>query len=258
MTDNMSDQDYSGVNEPDESPLIYHLGELRSRLIRSLLVIFLLFVISMAFSADLIKILKWPLKRLGENFELNFIEVTEPFLVSLRVSLLSALIIAAPFWIYQVWRFAQPGLYLKERKYFSWFLLLSLFLFWLGVLFCFFIMLPLTLEFLIHFGKDFATAQLTLKSYISFFSTLVLGFGLAFQLPLVILILTLSGLITSESLVKARKYVIIGCFVFSALLTPPDWVSQVGLAVPLYLLYELGLFVVKFIEKKEDKAPMEV
>ena len=234
--------------------ILSHLSELRGAVIRSLWVIVAVFLIAMGLSEQLMVMLQYPLRVTDYPIKLGFIEVTEPFVVSLRAAFLCSVVVTAPYWIHQIWRFVAPGLYLKEKRCMAIMLILSWLLFWLGAVFCFFVMLPITLNFLVNFGEGFASPTLTLKSYISFLSLLIIGFGLVFELPLIIIILAAMGLISAESLKAARRYVLLGCFIFSAFLTPPDWISQVGMAIPTYLLYELAVTIVCQMEKRVQRT----
>ena len=235
----------------DVLPFMRHFSELRKRLLWALVSVLGAFFVCFSYSSELIHFLGLPLREvLGEDYLPGFKEVVEPFMVSLRVSFLSAVILSAPLWFYQFWKFLEPALYMKEKYgtliscVFSWLL------FWLGALFCFFLILPWTLDFLMNWGKDFAHVDLTIHSYTSFLTLLLLGFGVIFQLPLILIWCSFMGLVEAKHLKKARRYVILACFVVSAVLTPPDWISQVGMAVPIYILYEIALCMVWLLEKR--------
>lgn len=236
------------------APLVQHFAELRKRLLWCMIAIICFFFCAFSFSAELINLLAAPLRSiLGEEYLPGFKDVAEPFMVSLRVSFLTAVILASPLWFYQIWRFLEPALYIRERRWTLLSCIFSWLLFWLGILFCFLIILPFTLGFLIDWGQEFAVVDLTLRGYVSFLTLLLLGFGLIFQLPLVLIWLSLLELIQARDLRKARRYVILACFVVSALLTPPDWISQVGMAVPIYILYELAALAVLLLERKRSQ-----
>lgn len=233
-----------------ESPLIHHFAELRRRLLWAGVGISVAFFLCFSFSFHIITALLWPLRKvLGDSYVPGFKEVTEPFLVSLSVSLLSSVVLSAPWWLYQVWRFIEPALYSREKVRSLRFCGVSWLLFWLGAMFCFWVILPITLRFLVTWGDGFAAVDLTVQSYMSFVSRLILGFGIIFQLPVVLFVLSILGLVCGRDLKKARRYVVLACFVVSALLTPPDWISQVGMAVPLYVLYEGALWTVVWRER---------
>ena len=231
------------------APILSHVTVLRRAIIRYIIVLGAGFGLAMGFHSELIYVLQYPLRLMNYPLELGFIEVTEPFMVSIRVACLSAFIVSSPFLCYEIWRFVSPGLYLMERRHVLSLMLASWLLFTLGVTVCFLLVLPITLDFLVNYGSDFAAPTLTLSSYVSFLSMLIVGFGLVFELPLVLFILALMELITASDLKHARRYVLLGSFVCSAFLTPPDWISQVAMAVPIYLLYEIAIVIVGRLEK---------
>ena len=235
-------------------PFTKHLSELRKRLGYSLFSVFLMFLLGINFSEELIVILKYPLQFTSpENtLELSYISVTEPFVCSLKVALLFSIVLVSPIWIFQLWKFIAPGLFVIEKKIFAILFGLSVVLFWVGIVFCFLIALPLSLNFLINWGDNLAEFELTLANYLSFFVSLTLGFGIIFELPLIILSLGYFEIISLEDLKKIRRYIIVGCLVIASVLTPPDWVSQLAMAIPLYVLFELSILASRFIEKKRD------
>lgn len=250
--------DDGNVEEEASMSLYGHLDELRVRLVKSIAAIFILFGVALFFANDILEFLKQPvIEFLPEGKNLGFKDIVEPFMVTLKVSFLTALIAACPIWFYQFWKFIEPALYPKERKYILPFSIVSMLLFILGTSFCFWVILPMALEFLIEWGKEFAEPDITVHSYISFLTLMVIGFGLVFEAPLILVVLSLLGVVDAPMLVSARRYVIVGCFVVSALVTPPDWVSQIGMAIPLYVMFEIAIIVIKFISKKEPSETGE-
>ena len=190
---------------------------------------------------------------LPQGKDLGFKDIVEPFMVTIKVSLLVSIIAASPYWFYQFWKFVEPALYPSERKYILPFSVVSMFLFILGTAFCFWVIMPMALEFLISWGQQFAEPDITVQGYISFLTLLVIGFGLVFEAPLILVVLSLFGVINAKMLKSARRHVIVGCFVIAALITPPDWVSQIGMAVPLYFMFEIAILIILAMEKSRSK-----
>ena len=252
---NKSDKD--NQNNPDHLELkkmsfSEHFYQLRKRLIYSFIAILLVFFICLNYNDILLDVFKKPLNYFAKNqYELSYISITEPFIASLKISILSAIILCSPIWLYQVWKFLTPALFSHEKKVASRLFLASLFLFWLGIIFCFYILLPLSLNFLINWGDNLADFDLTLSNYLSFFSSLIIGFGLVFEIPLIIILLGYLGIISPQDLTKLRRYIILACFIIAAILTPPDWISQISMAIPLYILYEISLLTIKIMTRNK-------
>lgn len=258
----MSDQDPKKSPDDPESDASMsvweHLDELRARLVKSIAAIFLLFLGALFFSNEILEFLKIPVNDLlPEGKNLGFKDVVEPFMVTLKVSFLAALIASCPIWFFQFWKFIEPALYPEERKYIFPFSIASMVLFIVGTSFCFWVILPMALEFLIEWGKQFAEPDITVHGYVSFLTLMVIGFGLVFEAPLILVVLSLLGVVDYPTLVSARRYVIVGCFVVSAMVTPPDWISQIGMAVPLYFMFEVSLLIIKYLGRKKEKEDEE-
>lgn len=224
-----------------EMTLTEHLTELRSRLIKSILAIVIGALGSYFFADILIRYLTEPID------ELVFIKPTEAFFTYIKVSLLAGLIIALPVVLYQFWSFILPALQDREKKYLNILLPVSVILFAVGIAFCFFIVLPLGMRFLLDFGSIDLEPMISISYYISFLTSLILPFGLIFQLPLVINLLVKWGLVKLQSLTAFRKYIIVIIFVVSAILTPPDIITQLFMAGPLIILYEGSILIAKLI-----------
>lgn len=235
--------------------LLDHLSELRSRLFKSLVSVLVLFLISMAFSSQIINFLKGPL--IGAMPDVtNILHFTGPldvFLTSIKVSLLSSVVFSSPIWIFQFWKFIEPALYQNERRYILPFILISISLFLTGVLFCYYLILPIALEFLINLGKEVGTPMITIVDYISMIMVMIFGFGIVFEAPLILVLLAMLDLISAELLTKYRKFVIVGILFVGAVLTPPDPLSQIGMAIPLYFMYEISIIVIRFIKRPKAK-----
>lgn len=250
----MENNNENQSEEAASMSLFEHLDELRVRIVKSIIAVFILFAVAFYFVNDILEFLKLPVAEfLPKGKNLGFKDIVEPFMVSLKVSVLAAVIASCPYWFYQFWKFIEPALYPKERKYIVPFSLASMILFLSGTAFCFWVIMPMALEFLINWGKNFAEPDITIQGYISFLTIMILGFGLVFEAPLILVTLALFGILDSTMLSNARRYVIVGCFVIAALVTPPDWVSQIGMAVPLYFMYEIAIIIIKVLEKKEKE-----
>lgn len=232
-----------------EYTLVEHLTELRNRLIYSLAAVVVFAVISYNFSEWIFQIVRAPIQPYLPQGGLVFTAPTDKFMSYLKLSFFSGLILACPFWIYQLWRFIEPGLYNKERKYGHYFIGFGSILFLTGICFSYFLVLPLACQFLLSFGSDVDSPMITINYYLSFFVKLTLVFGLAFQMPLVLSILGLLGIVSSSLLRRFRRLAIVVISVAAALFTPPDIMSMVMLMGPLWFLYELSVWVVAFIEK---------
>ena len=228
------------MDEEEKLPLTEHLTELRDRLIRCFIAVFVGFVIAYIFKERLFQILTRPLIRVMQEGEtLIFTGIPEAFFTYLKVSLLAGLLLAAPVIIYQFWMFVAPGLYKKERRMMIPIVFVSAFFFIGGALFGYFIVFPFGFKFLLSFATENIQALPSMREYLSFSSKLLLAFGVVFELPIVITFLARLGLVTVPFLKKNRKYALLIFFAGSALLTPPDVVTQIMLSLPLMVLYEI-------------------
>ena len=223
---------------------VEQLLELRQVLLRCFLSVTLVFIGLLFYAKQLYTTLAQPLlKFLPENSQMIAIDVATPFLVPMKLALTLAIFISIPFVLYQLWKFIAPGLYQHEKKFFMPLFVGSLVLFYGGILFAYFIVLPLTFSFFIYSAPEGVLVMTDIASYLSFVLKMFFAFGLAFQIPVLILVLTKLKLISPEKLSQQRPYVIIGAFVVGMLLTPPDVISQTLLAIPLWLLFEAGLIL---------------
>lgn len=235
------------IGSDDKLPFTDHLDELRHRLIISVVTIGIAFAVSYAFSQQILILLQRPMPT-----RLVFIAPTEAFFVNLKVAFYAGLFLSVPLLLFQVWKFVAPGLYEHERKYSYPFLIISTVLFLIGGLFAYLVILPITLHFLISQGGELWTPNITLSNYLSFCMRLLLAAGLIFEFPVLMYFLAKIGVVTPEFLVKNRKYAILAAFIISAVLTPPDIFSQILLAVPLFLLFELSIFVARRVAARKD------
>jgi sec-independent protein translocase protein TatC len=256
----MSDQNQN--LEESKQPLLQHLIELRRRLIKSLLVISILFVISYIFANTIYNFLVQPYASAVEGEEgrrLIFTALHETFFTYLKVALFSSIFISLPYILTQIWIFIAPGLYKNEKHVVIPYLVATPLLFLLGSALVYYFIMPLAIKFFLSFetigGNGALPIQLEAKvnEYLSLIMRLIFAFGLSFQLPVLLTLLARVGFVSSYGLRKNRKFVIVGVFAVAAILTPPDPISQIGLGIPVLLLYEISIFAVKFIEKKKAK-----
>lgn len=247
----------AGPTSPTASMgIIDHLQELRGRLIRYIIVWFVLFFICWSFDRELAQIILAPLNTAlinsGESGKLITISLPEGFLAYLNVALVTALFLSSPYLFYQLWAFASPGLKHNEKKTVLPFALSSAALFCIGALFAYFVIFPVTFNFFINYAKEAASPEPSLRLYLGLALNMLLAFGFTFQLPLAILFLSKMGLVTPKKLVDKRKYAIVGAFILGAILTPPDPISQILMALPLIALYELSILMCKKIYKHKN------
>jgi len=240
--------------EEEKLPFTSHLEELRKRFIYSLIAVGICFLICYAFKEWLFKILTFPLVViLPEDSSMIFTSLPEAFFTYLKISLFGSLFLASPFVLYQIWKFISPGLYSSEKKYVFPFVFFSTIFFVGGSLFAYFVVFPFGFKFFVSFATEFIKPMLTLKEFLSFSCKILLAFGIIFELPIFMFFMARIGLVDSKMLSAKRKYAILFTFIVAALLTPPDIVTQILMAIPVMLLYEISIRVVKLGEKKEKK-----
>lgn len=246
-------------SELKDMPITAHLIELRNHLVRIFSAVLILFVGMIYFAKDLFYYFSLPLKNnLPQGAEMIATQVGSPFLTPIKLTLFVALFIAMPYVLHQVWQFIAPGLYKKEKKVAVPLLLSSILLFYAGVAFAYFLVLPGALKFLLLFAQDVVTPMTDITHYMDFALKLFLAFGVTFEIPIAVFILVLVGAVSTEALEDKRRYIVVGCFAISAVVTPPDGLSMIMLAVPMWLLFELGLFAAKsMIKNKKADAAVE-
>ena len=246
-------------NEDEKIPFTGHLEELRKRLVACFIAIGIGFVISYCFKEKLFEILSNPLiSVMGTDDKMIFTGLPEAFFTYLKVALLSGFMLAAPVVLYQFWMFVAPGLYQKERRLLIPIVFLSSVFFVGGALFGYFIVFPFGFKFFLGFASETIQPLPSMKEYLSFSAKLLLAFGLVFELPLIITFLAKLGLVSVDFLKKNRKYALILFFAGSAILTPPDVVTQIMMAVPLMLLYEISILGARVFGKKKAKESDKV
>lgn len=240
--------------DDQQQPLISHLVELRDRLLRAVLVVLLIALCLFPFSNDLYVFLSEPLLRhLPETSSMIATEVASPFLTPFKLTLSTAIMLAVPFLLYQLWAFVAPGLYDHERKLVFPLLFASTVLFFLGILFAFYVVFPLIFAFLTQAAPEGVAVMTDISSYLDFVLKLFFAFGLAFEVPIATVLLVWTGASSVESLREKRPYIIVGAFVIGMLLTPPDIISQTLLALPVWLLFELGLVSARWLPKRREQ-----
>ncbi len=251
------------VKDIDESraPLLEHLIELRTRLIHSLVAIVVLFMVGFYFAQDVYNFLVEPLfqiyRSLGQTDRMMvYTALHEAFFTQVKVALFSALFVSFPFVAAQIWMFVAPGLYKHEKGAFLPFLVLTPILFFTGAAFVYYVMFPVAWEFFLSFEQVGGEETMAIQSlpkvseYLSLVMKLIFAFGISFELPLLLTLLARVGLTTSKGLAEKRRYAVVMAFIAAAILTPPDPISQISLAVPIIVLYEVSILAVRLIEKR--------
>ena len=245
--------------EDKEMTLIEHLLELRDRLTKAVLAVIVLFLVLFPFANDLYLFIAEPLMRyMPQDGGMIATAVASPFLTPFKLSLVLAIYLAMPVILYQLWAFIAPGLYTHEKRLIGPLLFSSIFLFYAGGLFAYYVVFPLVFQFLTSTAPEGVTIATDISLYLDFVIKMFFAFGVAFEVPVVTVLLILTGMTSPEKLAHARPYIIVGAFVIGMLLTPPDVISQTLLAVPMWLLYELGVWIGALILKgrgEEEDAP---
>jgi sec-independent protein translocase protein TatC len=243
-----------------EGTLISHLLELRTRLLRATVAVGIAFVPLVFYSNQLFTLVAKPLiDKLPEGTSLIATSVVAPFMAPLKLSMIAALFVAMPYVLYQVWSFIAPGLYRHERRFALPLFLSSVVLFYTGVAFAYFVVFPLMFTFLTSTAPVGVRMMTDMSSYLDFVLLLFFAFGVAFEVPVAVVLLAATGMVKMESLTKQRGYVLLGIFIVAAILTPPDAVSQCFMAVPMYALYEIGIVLARYLVRQRavDKAAHE-
>lgn len=241
-----------------ELPLVAHLVELRDRLLRIVIAVAVLFLSMIYFANDLYELLASPLMaHLPSDSTMIATEVASPFFTPFKLTLVLSIFLAMPFMLYQFWGFIAPGLYQHEKKMVFPLLASSTGLFYLGGIFAYFVVFPLVFGFFTSVAPDGVAIMTDISKYLDFVLKMFFAFGLAFEVPIVTIVLVWAGITTPEGLKEKRPYIIVGVFVFAMLLTPPDAISQTLLALPMLLLFEAGLYFSRNFYKPEDEAGAE-
>jgi len=255
----VTEAEESAATEEDlaEGTLLSHLIELRGRLLKITGVVILLFVCMLPWAADIFTIASQPLMDVLPGGKMIATEVASPLITPFKLTFFVALFLAMPVVLYQVWAFVAPGLYKKERHFAIPLLGSSIFLFYLGVAFAYYLVFPLIFKFFTGIAPDGVEVQTDISKFLDFITTIIFAFGLAFEVPIATVLVVWTGLTSPKKLSKARPYVFLGAFVVGMFLTPPDIISQTLLAVPVYVLFELGILMSRIFAIREEEPEEE-
>jgi sec-independent protein translocase protein TatC len=235
-----------------QQTFITHLLELRDRLLRSALAWILIFVCLFPFANDLYSLLAQPLlNKLPQGGQMIATEVVTPFFVPIKVAMMSAFLIAMPYILYQVWAFIAPGLYRHEQRIILPLVSASVVLFLCGMAFAYFLVFPVVFGFIVKIAPQGVAVMTDINKYLDFVMTLFIAFGVTFEVPIVVIALAMMGVVEVRQFKEGRPYVIVGAFIIGAVFTPPDVISQIMLALPLWLLYELGVLIAGMLVKRQ-------
>jgi sec-independent protein translocase protein TatC len=241
----------------DEGTLLSHLVELRSRLLKLSAAIVFIFIGLLPFSADIFSLVSEPLRAVLPGNAMIATAPASPLLTPFKLTFYTALFAAMPVVLYQIWAFVAPGLYRKEQRFAIPLLASSVILFYLGIAFAYFVVFPLMFGFFTAVAPEGVEVQTDISQFLDFITTIVFAFGIAFEVPIATVLVVWTGLTTPKKLGKARPYVFLGAFVLGMFLTPPDIISQTLLAVPVYLLYELGILMSRFFTSRGEDEDEE-
>jgi sec-independent protein translocase protein TatC len=239
-----------------QETFLSHLIELRERLVRSIIAFAIACAPALYFSAELYDVLAHPLMQsLPQGSKMIATGVITPFLIPMKIAFMAAFLLVLPYVLYQAWAFVAPGLYSHEKKLVLPLVVSSTLLFLLGMVFCYFIVFGKVFAFIASFAPKSISVAPDIEAYFNFVLGMFMAFGLAFEVPVVVVVLVLAGIVTVEQLREWRGYVVVAIFVVAAVVTPPDVVSQIALAVPMCLLYEIGILVAQAVSKRRKAEP---
>ena len=242
------------INER-EMPFLDHLEEMRWRLFKSLISVFVLMLICWGFSDQLLEVLRYPGTQITPPLKMQVLKVQTVFMTKLEIALVAGIILGLPVIIYQVWQFMAPGLIKKEKKFLPIVIISTIICFLIGGLFAYFIIIPFALQFFMDLAPADIENNIALDFYIGFLLRIIVVFGVVFELPIISIILTKMGLLTPQFMRKYRRYALVLAFILGAILTPPDPSTQIMLAIPIVLLYEVSIFLSQiFSSKKKDET----
>ncbi|MFQ5549199.1 MAG: twin-arginine translocase subunit TatC [Woeseia sp.] len=257
MSDETRKQPADEEETLEEATLLSHLVELRSRLLKIAAAVLLVFFALVPWSRDIFALVSEPLRDVLPGNAMIATAVASPLLTPFKLTFFVALFIAMPIVLYQVWAFVAPGLYKKEKRFAMPLLASSIMLFYLGIAFAFFVVFPLMFTFFTAVAPDGVEVQTDISLFLDFITTIVFAFGIAFEVPIATVLIVWTGLISPGKLGRARPYVFLSAFIIGMLLTPPDIISQTLLAVPVYLLYEVGILMARIFAIREQEPGEE-
>ena len=247
------EREHDELIDATEQPFLSHIIELRARILRGALAVLVLFFPVYYFANDIYELVAAPLMaHLPEGSGMIATEVASPFLTPFKLAMFSAVFLGMPFLLHQLWAFVSPGLYMREKRFALPLLASSIMLFYAGMVFAYFLVFPLIFQFFASVTPVGVTMMTDINRYLDFVIKMFFAFGLAFEIPIATLLLVWSGLTTADSLARKRPYIVVGCFVVGMLLTPPDIISQVLLALPTWLLFEVGIILARITERQEQ------
>ena len=241
-----------------ELPLVQHLIELRTRLLHTVIFVLVVFCCLFYFSNDIYYIISAPLQNLlPENTSMIATDVVSPFLTPLKLTFFAAVLLSIPYILYQIWAFIAPGLYKHEQRLAAPLLISSVFLFYAGMTFAYFVVFPLLFGFVTGIGLEGVATMTDIAKYLDFVLQLFFAFGFAFEIPIAVILMIHAGVLTPDGLAAKRPYIEVGCFIIGMLLTPPDVFSQILLALPMWMLFEVGVFVGRILHKNKEAREIE-
>lgn len=242
----------------NELPLVQHLIELRNRLLRVIVIVLLIFLGLFYFANDIYTLTAAPLQKfLPESAGMIATDVASPFLTPFKLTLFVSVILAAPFILHQIWAFIAPGLYTHEKRLALPLLASSVLLFYGGMAFAYFVVFPLIFGFFTSVGPEGVAVMTDMAKYLDFVLKLFFAFGVAFEIPIATILMIHAGIITPDDMAKKRPYVVVGCFILGMILTPPDIISQTLLALPMWLLFEVGVFFGRMVHRRDLERERE-
>ena len=254
----MSDAEATPTEEDlAEGTLLSHLIELRTRLLRMVLAVLVVFIGLLPWADDIFARVSEPLREVLPGGQMIATQVASPLLTPFKLTFFAALFVAMPVVLYQIWAFVAPGLYRKEKRFAMPLLASSIVLFYLGIAFAYYVVFPLMFNFFTSIAPEGVEVQTDISQFLDFITTIFFAFGLAFEVPIATVLVVWTGLTTPKKLGGARPYVFLGAFVIGMFLTPPDMISQTLLAVPVYLLYEVGILMSKIFVSREEEPEEE-
>ena len=241
-----------------ELPLVQHLIELRTRLLHTVIFVLVVFCCLFYFSNDIYYIISAPLQNLlPENTSMIATDVVSPFLTPLKLTFFASVLLSIPYILYQIWAFIAPGLYKHEQRLAAPLLISSVLLFYAGMTFAYFVVFPLLFGFVTGIGLEGVATMTDIAKYLDFVLQLFFAFGFAFEIPIAVILMIHAGVLTPDSLAAKRPYIVVGCFIIGMLLTPPDVFSQILLAVPMWMLFEVGVFIGRALHKNKEAREIE-